>query len=327
MKVLVTGATGLIGNAVAKLLVREGHEVGAFVRDAARAGRLLPPEVRLVAGDITDPVALREAIRGAEFLFHAAGVPEQWQADESVYDRVNRQGTANVLAAAAEAGVRRVVYTSSMIVFEAPPGGTVVESRIGIRPKETAYGRSKQAADNEVARFLSEGLDVVLINPSVVYGPSPVHVGLNSFFIGLMNGQVPFLPPGGISVVYVDGVARAHVAAAERGRAGERYLVSDCFVTNADLAREVCRAGGLKSVPPTAPVWLVKTFAFATDPLARAFRFRPLVTTGQLSIVLWRADVDAGKAKRELGFSPTSLSDGVWKTVEFLRAEHLVRGS
>jgi dihydroflavonol-4-reductase len=325
MKALVTGATGLIGNAVAKRLVGEGHEVGALVRDAARAGRLLPPEVRLVPGDITDPASLREAVRGVEVVFHAAGIPEQWQADESIYDRVNRRGTANVLATAAAEGVRRVVYTSSMIVFEAPPGGTVVESRLDTRPKETAYGRSKQAAENETERFVSEGLDVVLINPSVVYGPSPVHVGLNSFFIQVLNGKAPLLPPGGMSVVYVDGVASAHVAAAGHGRTGERYLVSDGFVRNVDLAREVCTAGGPRRVPPTAPAWFMRALASASEPLARTFRFRPLITRGQLSIVLWRADVDAGKAERELGFSPTPLSEGVRKTVDFLRAERLVR--
>ena len=326
MKTLVTGATGLIGNALAKRLVREGHDVRALVRDAGRARPLLPVEVGLVPGDITDPASLRKATRDAEIVFHAAGTPEQWLRDESVYDRVNRQGTVNVLAAAREEGVRRVVYTSSMIVFEAPAGGTVVESRVAAEPKETAYGRSKQAAEREAMRFLSEGLDVVLVHPSVVYGPSPVHVGLNSFFIQLLNRQAPLLPPGGVSVVTADGVADAHVAAAEKGRAGERYLVSDEFVTTRALAREIGAAGGLTRVPPVAPVWLMRAFAGTMEPLARVIPFTPLVTRGQLSIVLWRADVDTGKARRELGFRPTPLAEGVRETVDFLRAERLVPG-
>ena len=324
MKALVTGATGLIGNALAKRLAREGHDVRALVRDAGRARPLLPLEVGLVPGDLTDPTSLREATRGAEVVFHAAGAPEQWIRDESVYEKVNRQGTVNVLSAARAEGVRRVVYTSSMIVFEAPAGGTVVESRVAAEPKETAYGRSKQAAECEAMRFLSEGLDVVMVNPSVVYGPSPVHVGINSFFIQLLNGQAPFLPPGGISVVTADGVAEAHLAAADKGRPGERYLVSDEFVTTRALAREICAAGGLARVPPVAPVWLMRALAGSMERLARVLPFTPLVTRGQLSIVLWNADVDTGKARRELGFRPTPLAEGVRETVEFLRSEHLV---
>src|SRR6185503_17542781 len=99
MKTLVTGATGLIGNAIAKRLVAAGHETRALVRDVGRARRVLPPEVELNAGDITDPGSLIRAVRGVELVFHAAGMPEQWQPDEGIFDRVNRQGTADVLAA------------------------------------------------------------------------------------------------------------------------------------------------------------------------------------------------------------------------------------
>jgi dihydroflavonol-4-reductase len=326
MKALVTGGTGLIGHAIVERLVREGHDVKALVRDQGRARPLFPREVVLVAGDITDPASLPAATRDVDVVFHAAGMPEQWQPDESVYDRANREGTANVLAAAGRQGVRRVVYTSSMAVFDAPPGGTVVESRVDVQPKETAYGRSKQAAEREVARFLAEGLDVVLVNPSVVYGPSPAHVGLNSFFLMILNGKSPLLPPGGLSVAYVDGVARAHLAAAERGRTGERYLVSDEFVTTRRLAEKICEAGGRRRVPPVAPAWLMRPLAAAMEPLARTLRFRPLVSKGQLSIVLWSVDVDTEKARRELGFVPTPLSDGVRTTVESLRAQRLVPG-
>lgn len=326
MKALVTGGTGLIGNAIARLLVREGHEVLALARDAARARPLLPAEVEIVIGDITDPSSLPQAVRGAEVVFHAAGMPEQWQPDESIFDRVNRQGTANVLAAARRQGVRRVVYTSSMAVFDAPSGGTVVESRVDVQPKETAYGRSKQAAEREVARFVSEGLDVVLINPSVVYGPSPVHMGLNSFFIKILNGKAPLLPPCGVSVVYVHGVAEAHLAAATRGRSGERYLVSDAFLTIRDLGREICRAGGRSRVPAIAPAGLMRALAAMMEPLARTFHFTPLISKGQLSLALWSVDVDYGKAVRELGFVPTPVTEGIRKTVDFLRAECLVPG-
>jgi nucleoside-diphosphate-sugar epimerase len=324
MNVLVTGATGLIGNALAHKLVARGNRVRALVREPERARRLLPSEVELVSGDITAPESLPAAMRGIDRLFHTAGMPEQWQRDEAIFDRVNRQGTVNVLEAALAAGVKRVVYTSTMDVFAAPRGGRLVETNLDAHPKPTAYERSKQAAEREAEAIRQRGLDVVYVNPSAVYGPSPVHVGLNSMFLQVLNRQAPALPPGGVSVAYVEGVTDVHLAAAERGGSGERYLVSDTHVSTRELATEIVRAAGGGSVPPIAPAAVMKLLATVSAPLARTFRFTPLIAPGQLSFLLWDAHVDASKAQRELGFQPTPLAEGVARTVAFLREQGLV---
>lgn len=325
MKVLVTGATGLVGNAIARRLVERGDTVRALVRDVERAARMLPPGVEAVRGDITQPESLPAAMRDVELVFHAAGMPEQWLRDESLFDTVNRQGTVNVLKAALEAKVRRVVYTSTMDVFAAPPGGTLVETHLDSAPKPTAYERSKQAAEREAELIRQQGLDVVYVNPSAVYGPSPVHVSLNSFFIQLLNGKMPAAPPGGLSVAYVEGVTDVHLAAAERAASGERFLVSDTHVSTGELLRAILRAAGRpERVPPTAPAPLLKLVAAASTPLARIFHFTPLIAPGQLSFLLWDARVDASKAQRELGFRPTPLEEGVARTVAFLREQKLV---
>jgi dihydroflavonol-4-reductase len=321
MRVLVTGSSGLIGNAVAKRLVRSGHAVRCLVRDLERAKQLLPSSVELVRGDIEDRGSLKAPLEGIEWVFHAAGMPEQWQRDESAFDRINTRGTANVAAAALEAGVRRVVYTSTMDVFAAPPGGTLVETNIDPNPKPTAYERSKQAAEREAETVRARGLDLVYVNPGAVYGPSPVHVGANSLFIQLLTGQMPACPPGGMSLAYVEGVAEVHVAAAERGKNGERYLVADAFATNHELVSMIARAAGVTKIPGVAPAWLLKAVAHASAPLARVFGFRPLIAPGQLSFLLWAPRIDATKAQRELGFTPTPLEEGVRKTLAFLREE------
>lgn len=323
MKVLVTGATGLIGNALTKRLATK-HTVRALVRDPERARTVLPAGIELLKGDVTEPSSIEHAVRGCDWVFHAAGMPEQWQKDDGVFDRVNRQGTANVLGAALAAKVTRVVYTSTMDVFDAPSGGTLVETRIDPNPKHTAYERSKQAAEREAEALRAKGLDVVYVNPSAVYGPSPVHIALNSFFIQLLNNKAPVLPPGGMSVVYVDGVVDAHLAAAERGVSGERYLLADTHVTNTELAEAILRHAGTRTIPKTAPAWLLKGLARGSAPLARAFGFTPLIAPGQLTFLLWNVRVDASKARRELGFTPTPLEDGVAKTIAFLRAEKRV---
>ncbi|MFL5356459.1 SDR family NAD(P)-dependent oxidoreductase [Archangium sp.] len=324
MNVLVTGATGLIGNAIAHRLVAQGKTVRALVRDTDKAKRLLPAEVELVRGDVTDPESLPAAMRGAERLFHTAGMPEQWQPDETIFDKVNRQGTVNVLKAALAAGVKRVVYTSTMDVFGAPRGGTLVETNIDPHPKPTAYERSKQAAEREAEAIRQQGLDVVYVNPAAVYGPSPVHVGLNSIFLQVLNREAPALPPGGVSVAYVDGVTDVHLAAAERGASGERFLVADAHVSSRELATEIIRAAGGGNVPPIAPELMMKLLANVSAPLARTFGFKPLIAPGQLSFLLWDARVDSSKARRELSFQPTPLAEGVARTVTFLREQGLV---
>ncbi|HWM85505.1 MAG TPA: NAD-dependent epimerase/dehydratase family protein [Kofleriaceae bacterium] len=324
MRTLVTGATGLIGNAIARKLVAEGHSVRALVRDEARARAVLPDAVALQAGDLTSPDSLPAAVREVDWVFHAGGLPEQWQRDERIFDRVNRQGTADLLDAALAAGVKRVIYTSTMDVFAAPPGGTLVETNVDAEPKHTAYERSKQAAEREAEERRARGLDLVYVNPGAVYGPSPAHVGLNSFFLQLLNRKMPMVPPGGMSVLYVDGCTAAHVAAAERGVAGERYLVADQHVSCAALAGEIARQAGMR-VPRNGPVWLVRALAAVSAPLARLFGFRPLVAPGQLTFLLWDARVDAGKARSALGFEPTPLALGVERTIGFLRGEGLAR--
>ena len=325
MNVLVTGATGLIGNAIARRLAARGDTVRALVRDPEKAAKLLPPEVKLVRGDVTAPDSLPAAVQGVDHVFHAAGMPEQWQPDESIFDRVNRQGTVNVLKASLDAKVKRVIYTSTMDVFAAPRGGTLVETNIDTEPKPTAYERSKQAAEREAEAFRLQGLDLVYVNPGAVYGPSPVHVGLNSVFIKLLHRQMPMLPPGGMSVAYVDGVTDVHLAAAERGVSGERYLVADEHVGHTELARATLQAAGRPlRVPPVAPTLLLKVLASGMAPLARVFGFTPLIAPGQLSFLLWDARVDASKARRELGFQPTPLAEGVARTIAFLRQEKLV---
>lgn len=323
MLTLVTGGTGLVGNGIALRLIADGHRVRALVRDRDRAAPLLP-DAELVVGDVTDPGSLAAAMDGVGRVYHAAGMPEQWQRDDGVFDRVNHLGTVNVLAAAKAAGVARVIYTSTMDVFAAPRGGTLIETNLDPAPKHTAYERSKQAADRAVAAAVAAGQDVVSVNPSAVYGPGPVHVALNGFFIRLLTGKMPLVPPGGMSVAYIDGVVAAHLAAAERGRPGERYLVSDGYATNRELATEAVTAAGRGKVPGAAPPWLLRGVAGVSAPLARLFRFTPMIAPGQLTFLLWQARVDSTKAQAELGFEPTPLATGVALTIRFLRDQGLV---
>lgn len=320
MKVLVTGGTGLIGNALAKALIERGDDVRALARDVERARRLLPDGAEPVGGDLTDPDTLVKAATGVELVFNAAGLPEQWFRDESIFDRVNRQGTRNLLEAALGAGVRRVVHTSTMDVFRLGADGKLHETAPDPDPKPSAYERSKQDAEREVDAARAKGIDVVVVNPAGVYGPAPVVTGFNQMFVRLLAGKVPMLPPGGASVSYIDGIVHGHLAAADRGVDGQRYLLADAHVSMAEFGARILRAAGVDRVPRTAPAWLLKSVAGVSAPLARALGFRPLIAPGELGYLLWNAEVDASKAREQLGFTPFALDEGIRRTVEFFRS-------
>ena len=312
MRVLVTGATGKVGGATARALLDRGDEVRALVRDPERAERLLPSGVELVAGDVTEPATVTAAVAGCEFVFNAMGLPEQWFRDESIFDRVNAQGTENVIRAARDAGVRRVVHTSTHDVFHAESGERMDETMLADYPKGTAYERSKQRAE-ELAFAARGDMELVIVNPSGVYGPTPASsVGFDGeLFAPLVRGRLPALPPGGTGVVFDAGVARGQLLAADRGRDGERYILCDRHVSMRELAEAVVDAAGRGRVPPTMPTRLAKAASALGEAIARPTGIAPLLPRGQLLYFSWDAWPDSTKAQEELGWEPTPLDEGV----------------
>ena len=319
MRVLVTGATGKVGNAVARALVARGDEVRVLVRDPQRAARLLPGGSEPVKGDVTEPASLPPALEGCEIVFNAMGLPEQWLADESMFERVNARGTENVVGAARNAGVRRVVQTSTIDVFHAEPGKRFDESRVADYPKGTVYERSKQQAE-DLALAARDGMELVFVNPAGVYGPGPTGSASfeEDFFNPLIKKRLPAVPPGGMGMSFTDGVAQGHLLAAEGGRDGERYILCDGHMTLAELAELVVRVAGRGRVPPTMPVWAARAASGATEAVARVIRRPPPLPKGQLHFFMWNAAPDSSRAQRELGWKPTPLEDGIRATLETL---------
>ena len=260
----MTGATGKIGNPIAWALGRAGHEVRVLVRDPGRAASLLSPGFEFVKGDVTDPGTLGPAVEGCEVVFNAMGLPEQWLADESLFERVNAQGSGNLASAAAAARVRRFVHTSTMDVFDAPPGGRFDESALATKPKKTVYDRSKQQAEDAVLQA-ADGMEVVFVNPAVAYGPGPTaSASIEQMFRLLLRGLFPAVPPGGFGVVFTEGLAQGHLLAAELGKPGQRYLFSDEHVTMMRLAKTVVSVAGRGRTPVmTMPVGVAKAMAAA----------------------------------------------------------------
>ena len=317
MRALVTGATGKVGHATIRALLAAGHDVRALVRGAAAE---IPDGAEPVRGDVTDPASLERAAAGCEVVFNAMGLPEQWLADPAQFERVNVGGTVNVVHAALRAGARRIVHTSTIDVFAKDDDGRLTEDRLDPEPKGTAYERSKQRAEVEALRAAGHDIELVMVNPCAVYGPGPRgSASLEaSIFEPVVEGsrlKTPFLPPGGFGLVFSDGVGAGHLAAAERGRPGERYILCDAHATLHELAETVVRVAGRGRVPPTLPAPVARAFAAAGEGVARVTRRPPLLARGELHFLLWNARPDSAKAQRELGWTPTPLEEGLRRTL------------
>lgn len=322
MRFLVTGATGKVGNAIARKLAERGDEVVALVRDPGRAGAIVPSGVDLAPGDVTDADSIRRAVDGVDGVFNSMGIYEQWLADADTFNRVNAVGALNVIAAARQAGVRRAVHTSTFDVFHAERGGTVTEADLADYQKGTAYERSKQRAEELVLGEARHGIDVVIVNPAGVYGPGPWQdAGLDKGIRDAIRGRLPALPPGGMTLAHVDDVADGHIAAFDRGRAGERYILGDGYATMREIFATAIDEAGRGRMPRSMPVIAARLVAFAGEGVSRISRRPPLVGRGQLYFMLWQARVDNNKARDELGVEFRDWDHGIRETVRWMARE------
>jgi nucleoside-diphosphate-sugar epimerase len=316
MMALVTGATGKVGHAIASALLDRGDSVRALVRDPKRAASILPAGIEPIRGDVTERESIAAAVEGCELVFNSMGMPEQWVRDEAIFDRVNAVGSQQVAIAAKGAGVRRFVHTSTHDVFHADHGERFDETMVADYPKGTAYERSKQHAE-ELVLAERDGMEVVILNPAGVYGPtpSPTPSFENGIFEPVVRKRLPAVPPGGSGYAYVEGVAAGHLLAADRGTDGERYILADGYASFREMAETVRQVAGRGRVPPVMPVPVAKAVATIGAGISRVIRRPPLLPKGQLTYILWQARPDSSRAQRELGWKTTPLDEGVRKTL------------
>lgn len=318
-KTLVTGATGLVGYALVQALLREGRYVCALVRSKERAKLLLPANVELVQGDVTDITTVNSAIQGCECVFHAAGIPEQWLPKSDLFARVNVGGTKNMIEAARAHEVKRFVYISTVDVFAARSGEKFDETRIDTLPKGTPYERSKQDADSAVVKAVKDGLPAVFIHPAAVYGPGPASSpGLNKLIVDIHSNKVPMVPPGVIPVIYSEDLAKGCLSAENRAVAGERFIFCESTPEFGFLARVIAEQLDISKAPRVMPLWLAKAVALVGESISSVTGNPPLIHRGQLHLLQWRAVPVSDKAKRLLDWEPLTLRAGIQKTINHL---------
>lgn len=313
---LVTGATGLVGSHVTRLLAERGDAVRVTVRERSALEQLDGLDVETVRADVLDRGSMRRALKGAERVFHVAGLTSLRAPADTLF-RVNVDGTRIVLEEALRAGVERAVLTSSVAAIgPAVRGKTADESQVFRAGRfGLPYVNAKHEAENEALRIAAHGLPLVIVNPAHVMGRGDVRHSSTELVRRFLRRQIPAYVDGALNIVDAEDVARGHLLADERGLPGERYILGN---RNFTLDRLFADLGRLSGVAPPA-VKLPLPVAVQMAAAAERTSDRPVVTVGEVrSASLWWA-FRSTKAKRELGWKPSHHEDTLVDTIAWYR--------
>jgi len=311
MKVLVTGGTGYLGQAVVKALHAAHHDIVLYGRTARSSG--LPGTA--VDGDVRDGARLLAAASGCEAILHSAALVATWKPRSRDFDEINVGGLMHVLDAARRLGIARVLYTSSFLAL--PPAG------MDASPRWNDYQRTKAAADRLAESAVTGGAPLVRLYPGVIYGPGAATEGnlMGRMVADHLNGRLPGLIGANRiwSFSYVDDVAAAHEAALRVGVPGRRYLLGG---EDAPVMRvfDIVQAITGRRRPRRIPDWVAAPAAFLDELRASWFGVPPLLTTGTLEILMRDWPLGHALAALELGYRVTPLEDGVGRMVRAIQA-------
>jgi len=315
MKYYVTGTTGFIGECVARLLRQAGHEVIAPARNPAKAQKLVDWGVNVHKGDITDKASMRDAMAGVDGVYHIAGWYKLgWRGREDG-QRINVDGTRNVLELMRELNIPKGVYTSTLAIFGDTHGKLVDESYRMNGPWLTEYDRTKWAAHYEVAEpMIKAGLPLVIVMPGVVYGPGDTS-NLRGLFTDYLKRRLPMVPAQtAYCWGYIDDIAGAHILAMDKGKPGADYIIAGPMHTLTDafaLAEKLTGIPAPKLNPPPSLMKLIAAFMGVVERVIPT----PYTREGLLSTAGVTYIGNNAKARRELGYNPRLLEDGLRETL------------
>ena len=318
--ILVTGAAGHLGNVLVRELLAAGKRVRALVLPGEDRTSLAGLEVEIVEGNILDEASLESAFASVETVFHLAALVSIEEGKENLLYRVNVEGTKNVIRAARQAGVRRLVYTSSIHAIERPPDGVWINEELpfDVNNPAGAYDRTKAEASLAVLQAVQEGLDAVIVCPTGVIGPHDYRRSeMGEMVLSWMRRQISFIIEGHFDFVDVRDVARGHILAAEKGRSGQVYLLGGERVAIDGMRMLVQKAAGFMSPAIKIPISLALFVCHFTALYYKLAHRRPRLTRYSIETLISNSFISSEKAARELGYRARSLSESVADTVRW----------
>ena len=328
-RTLVTGASGFVGSAVARALIEAGQKLRVLVRPSSPRANLAGLDLEVVEGDMRDPSSLDRAMTGVRDLFHVAADYRLWARDPAEILRNNSVGTRAVMEAALRHGVERIVYTSSVATLALHADGTP-STELDTLSEDAAIGaykRSKVTAERLVQRMIAEqGLPAVIVNPSTPVGPRDIKpTPTGRIIVEAAAGRIPGFVDTALNFVHVEDVARGHLAALERGRVGELYILGGQNAALAEMLGAIARIVGRRPPGlriPRAPLY---PLAWAAEAAARVTGREPFVTLDGLRLAKYRMLFSSAKAEQELGYRARPYEEGLRDAIDWFRQAGYLR--
>lgn len=327
MKIFLTGATGFVGHHVARALAEQGAELRLLVRGTSNLAHLesiRSSGMETCVGDLAQPESFRAALADCEAVVHVAADYRLWIRDPAAMYRANVEGTKSLLAMAREAGVRRVVYTSSVATMGFRKDGLIVneETPVSLSNMVGHYKRSKYLAEQEVLRAAEGGQEVIVLNPTTPVGshdakPTPT----GRIFVDFLHRRFPAYMDTGLNLVDVTEVARAHAAALEAGRPGVRYILGGENLTLKQILDKLSAMTGIPSPTVEIPYWVAAAYAFFEENLTgRLLGKEPRATLEEVRMGRKKMFASSARAQQELGFRIAPVYPAMRAAVEWFRA-------
>ncbi|MBP0592366.1 NAD-dependent epimerase/dehydratase family protein [Paraburkholderia sp. LEh10] len=321
--VLVTGASGFVGSAVARIAQQKGFAVRVLVRPTSPRRNVEALDAEIAVGDMRDEASMRAALRGARYLLHVAADYRLWAPDPHEIERANLEGTQATMRAALKEGVERIVYTSSVATLKVTGSGQSVDETSPMTPQQAigVYKRSKVLAERAVERMIAnDGLPAVIVNPSTPIGPRDVKpTPTGRIIVEAALGKIPAFVDTGLNLVHVDDVAMGHFLALERGKIGERYILGGENLPLQQMLADIAGMVGRK--PPTIalPRWPLYPLAMGAEAVAKFTKREPFVTVDGLKMSKNKMYFTSAKAERELGYRARPYREGLRDALDWFR--------
>jgi dihydroflavonol-4-reductase len=322
MKALVTGASGFTGSHLVKALEKKGIEVVGLVRKSSNLSNLANCNLKLVYGDLSDRTSLTEAMTGVDWVFHTAAYVEIGLVDAAKMQRVNVEGTRNVMELCQQLGVQKVVHFSTIGVFGDTQGRVINETFVREQKNfSSTYDSTKLAAQQIVDEFASQGLPVVSLLPSGIFGTDDPHFGpvLRQY----LSGKLPVWGGGDriTGIVHVDDLAEAAILAAIKGKPGEKYITSTGELSLKEMFALLSSQTGIP-VPKEIPPIMLRILGNILDPIGVLFNWQPPISKERVHYIYDRCvRVDGTKAKTQLGWQPRSVTQTLTEIANTILAE------
>lgn len=321
-RVLVSGANGFVGSAVCVALLRHSYAVRALARPTSDTASLDDLDVEIVHGDLLDPRSLERALEGCEGLFHVAGDYRLWARHPEEIRMTNVRGTRNILAAARDCGVERIVHTSSIATLGLHDDGTPADEDTAARYADMSgeYKRSKYLSEKMARRRARAGQDIVIVNPSAPVGPrdrKPTPTGQT--ILDAARGKMPAYVDTGLNVVHVDDVAEGHVLAYQRGERGRRYILGGENMSLREILTAVAELAGHRAPRVRLPHGALLPIAHAAEAWARVSDRAPTITVAGLKLSRHKMYFTSRRAETELGYHARPAKEALADAIQWFR--------